>query len=99
MLSCFSPVGEGDVEDQEYQQLLTEHQLLLLEEEELLAIGRSTNAETISLKVHLKLLLDVPRQSVRMFPVRVAPNVNSNGLFTLHGTGTGTGNGTGSNGY
>ena len=51
-LSCFYPVGEGDVEDQEYQQLLTEHQLLLLEEEELLAIGRLPNAGTIPSKVH-----------------------------------------------
>ena len=40
------------MEDQEYQQLLTEHQLLLLEEEELLAIGRSTDAGTIALRVH-----------------------------------------------
>ena len=51
LLMMFSPLGEGDVEDQEYQQLLTEHQLLLLEEEELLAIGRLVNSKPISLRV------------------------------------------------
>ena len=41
MIDCFVFCsGEDEIEDEEYQKLLVEHQVLLLEEEELLAIGK-----------------------------------------------------------